>query len=147
MQNLTCERNWEGLDMDKKEICDSIMYEAACTEERRMLRTFLLLGPLLIVCSWLIVVSLYLTVLEFQESKIYEKIEAVQKESVTATQKAGYIASLFWDETRKDLFVILLSAVGVLAFASSKSKLFSYPTRIKEINKYKLLKSRSAQIS
>jgi hypothetical protein len=113
------------------------MNEVACKEEKRMLRTFLLIGPLLIVCTWLVIVALHVSILHLLETKAFETVSEIQKEGKTVGETSFYIAQFFWMQMRKDLVILFLVGGAVLSAIILKTKLYSYPYRLKEIKKYK----------
>lgn len=124
---------------DEHSRCDKIMHDIACKEERRLIRTLFLAGPLLIVCAWLVIVAIHVSITSLIEKEAFRFVSDATEESRTFSEYAFVLFNLFWSQLRKDLIVLLALAVSLISLIIAKAKLFSFPYRVKEIKKYKIL--------
>lgn len=121
----------------KSELCDCVMNEVACHEEKRLIRMLFLIGPLLIVCSWLVLVAVHLSVSRILENDALEVMADVQEEGHAFSQQAYIFLQLFWSQMQEDVSALFALSIAAIAVIITKSKLLSYPFRFKEIKKYK----------
>jgi hypothetical protein len=117
--------------------CDKIMNKVACREEKRLIHTLFLIGPLLIVCSWLIMVAIHLSVTQLMQEQALQAALEIQEERQALSQQAYVLLQLFWSQMRNDVIALLAIALTVSVVIIARSKLLSFPFRFKEIKKYK----------
>jgi hypothetical protein len=117
--------------------CEKVMNEVACNEERRLIHTLMLMGPLLILSSWLIVVAIHLSIVQLIEHNAIEVISGMRAEGHAFSQQAFILLQLFGSQMREDLLALLAIGLVVVFAIIMKSKLHTFPFRFKEIKKYK----------
>ncbi len=122
--------------MAKNNVCLSVMNEVARKEEKRLMRTLLFLGPLLIVCCWLIIISFHIAVMRFMENPVVTS--RIGEDGHALGEYLLILLQLFWSQTQSDVVFLLVGSVVVVIAAVMKLKLFSFPFRLKEIKKFKL---------
>jgi hypothetical protein len=129
---------------DDQSCCDKIMHDIACREERRLIRTLFFAGPLLIVCAWLVIVAIHLSITSFLENEALRIATDLEEESRTFSESLLILLNLFWSQLRNDLVILLALALTLLTLIVTKTKLFSFPFRVREIKKFKILEDKSS---
>lgn len=121
--------------------CAHVMDEVARKEERRLIRTLFLIGPLLIVCAWLVIVTLHMTVSSYVENEALAVAAGVETKAQSFSENVSVVSQLFLYQLKTDAFILLALSIGLIALIISKSKLISFPYRVREIKKYKATSS------
>jgi hypothetical protein len=124
--------------------CTHVMDQVARKEEKRLIRTLFFVGPLLIVCSWLVIIAIHMSITHYLESEALSIATDVEGETRSFSENAFIIFQLFLSQLKSDSFVILGSSIAILGAIIAKSKLYSFPYRVKEIKKFKLVKRSEA---
>src|SRR5260221_13847545 len=128
-------------DKDETDIthscCPHVMDHVARKEERRLIRTLFFVGPLLIVCSWLVIVAIHMSITHYLESRALTAVADVEGETHTITENAFIVFQLFLSQLKTNAFILFGTSITVLGIIIAKSKLYSFPYRVKEIKKYK----------
>jgi len=120
--------------------CSDVMDEVARKEERRLIRLLFLVGPLLIVCSWLLILTTHIALSQyFKREETVIAVDAVQ-ETHTIFSDALVIVQLFLSQLKTDATVLFAVTVMILSGIIAKTKLLSFPFRVREIRKYKIVK-------
>lgn len=122
---------------DDHSCCDLIMCEIAEKEERRLIRTLFIIGPLLIICTWLFIVAVHLSIIRLLDEDTFTLVYNIGSEGRAFSEYTLIIANLFWSQMRKDLIVLLLLTSALVALIVTKTKLYTFPFRFREIKKYK----------
>jgi hypothetical protein len=120
--------------------CPHVMDQVARKEERRLIRTLFFVGPLLIVCSWLVIIAIHMSITHYLESEALNAVTDVESETHSLSENTFVIFQLFLSQLKSDSFVILGSSIAILGAIIAKSKLYSFPYRVKEIKKFKLVR-------
>jgi len=123
--------------------CPQVMDQVARKEERRLIRTLFLVGPLLIVCSWLVIVAIHMSITHYLENEALNMALDVEGETHSFSENAFIVLQLFLSQLKNDAFILLGTSVTIVGVIVAKSKLYSFPYRVKEIKKYKLVESKS----
>ncbi len=124
--------------------CDKIMHDVACKEERRLIRTLFLAGPLLIVCSWLVIVAIHMSITTLLEKEAFTVASDIENEGRSFSEYVFVVLTLFWSQMRKDFIVLLALALTLISLIVTKAKLLSFPFRVREIKKYKILEEETS---
>jgi hypothetical protein len=120
--------------------CPHVMDQVARKEERRLIRTLFFVGPLLIVCSWLVIIAIHMSITRYLESQAITAVTDVESETHSFSENVFVIFQLFLSQLKSDVFVLMASSLTIFGAIIAKSKLYSFPYRVKEIKKFKLIK-------
>lgn len=131
-------------DITEKSCCSQVMDCVARKEEQRLIRTLFLVGPLLIICSWLVILALHMSITHYLETRALTTLSEVETETQSVTENVSVIFQLFLSQLKSDAFVLFGSSIAIIAGIIAKSKLYTFPYRIKEIKKFKLNKKSEA---